>query len=187
MVYRTQFDFRFLDCDLGSKTEGLRTRFNRETSTHATQVAVQNPAPLPQLQVGPGFRLRQSMEQAADVTVTPVPQTDDGRPLCLSYQLKGVCNSNCDGCHAHRKLSSHKKGVLIAWKLIFCAAQPPVSEISAPPWAPVGGSVGNTTLFTSSRRSQGNRGTQNRNTKTWYTLPPPTSAPTTDQKLKVID
>ena len=29
LVQRTGFDFWFLDCDLGSKTEGLRTRFNR--------------------------------------------------------------------------------------------------------------------------------------------------------------
>ena len=82
--------------------------------TATSQVAVQNPAPLPHLQVGSGFRLRQSMEQAADVTGTPVPQTDDGRPFCLSYHLKGVYNSNCGGRHAHRTLSLYEQGVLSA-------------------------------------------------------------------------
>ena len=35
-----------------------------EASTHTSQVVVHNPAPLPHLQIGPGFRLRKSMEQA---------------------------------------------------------------------------------------------------------------------------
>ena len=51
---------------------------------HTMQVAVKNPAPLPNLQVGPGFRLRQSMEQVAEATGTPVPQKDYGRPISLS-------------------------------------------------------------------------------------------------------
>ena len=68
--------------DLLLKTQAPAQR-GGDTFTRATHVAVQNPAPLPQLQVGPGFRLRQSMEQAADVTVIPVPQTDNGRPLCF--------------------------------------------------------------------------------------------------------
>ena len=49
--------------------------------TATSQVAVQNPNPLPHLQVGPGFRLRQSMEQATIATGTPVPQTADSRPF----------------------------------------------------------------------------------------------------------
>ena len=28
LVHRTWFDFWFLDCDLGSSTEGIRTQFN---------------------------------------------------------------------------------------------------------------------------------------------------------------
>ena len=52
--------------------------------TATSQVAVQNPNPLPHLQVGPGFRLRQSMEQATIMTGSPVTQTADGRPFCLS-------------------------------------------------------------------------------------------------------
>ena len=62
--------------------------------TVTSQVAVQNPNPLPHLQVRPGFRLLQSMEQAKIAIDTPVPQTSDGRPFFLSYHLKGVCNSN---------------------------------------------------------------------------------------------
>ena len=113
------------------------------------------------------------MEQASEATGTPVPQTDDGLSLCLSYHLKGVCNSNCGGCHTHRTLSSHAQGVLRACKSRYCAEQPPVAEIVAPPWEPGGGSVGNTTLSTRSWRYQGTRGARRRKTKTWYTPPPP--------------
>ena len=90
----------------------------REGDDHTitSQVAVQNPDPLPHLQFGPMFRLRQSMEQSAIAKGTPVPQTADGRPFFLSYHLKGVCNSNCGGHHAHRPLSPHEWGILIAWK-----------------------------------------------------------------------
>ena len=54
-----------------------------DAHTATSQVAVQNPNPLPHLQVGPMFRLRQSMDQAAIATGTPVPQTADGRPFFL--------------------------------------------------------------------------------------------------------
>ena len=82
--------------------------------TATSQVAVQNPNPLSHLQVGPGFRLRQSMEQATIATGTPVPHIADGRPFCLSYHLKRVCNFNCGVRHAHRPLSPHERGILIA-------------------------------------------------------------------------
>ena len=149
-------------------------------------MTVQNTVPLLHLQVGPGFRLRKSMEKAAETTGTPVPQTDNVRPFCLIYCLKGVCNSNCGGCHAHRTLSSQEQGVLSAWKSILCAAQPPAIDIAVPHWEPVGGSVCIPTLSTRSRRSQGTRSTQSRNTKTWHTTPPPTPSGTPDPNIKVI-
>ena len=130
--------------------------------TTTSQVTVQNPNPLPHLQVGLGFRLRQLMEQATILTGSPVPQTADGLPFCLSYHLKGVCDSNCGSRQAHRALSPHERGILSAWKYRFCTDPHPVSEISAPPWTPGGGSVGNTTLSTGSRRSQGSCGTRSR-------------------------
>ena len=158
-----------------------------DASTRTTPVAVQNPAPLPHLQVVPGFRLRQSMQQVLEATDTPVPQTDDGYVFYLSYHLKGVCNSNYGGRHAHRTLSSHEQGVLSAWKSRYCAAQPPVAEIADPPWALRGGSVGNTTLSTRSRSSQGTHVTQICEMKTWYTPPPPKTTSTPDENLKVIN
>ena len=88
--------------------------------TATSQVAVQNTNPLPHLQVGPGFRLRQSMEQTKIATGTPVTQNADGRPFCLSYHIKGVCNSNCGGYHTHRPLSLHNRGILSARKSRFC-------------------------------------------------------------------
>ena len=121
-----------------------------EEHTATSQVAVQNPNFLPHLQVGPGFRLRQSMDQSNVTTGSPVPQTADGHPFCLSYHLKGVCNSNCVGRHAHRTLSPYERGTLSARKSRFCAETHPVGEISTPPWTPGGGSVGNTTISTRS-------------------------------------
>ena len=109
-----------------------------EQYTATSQVEVQNSTPLPHLQVGPGFRLRQSMEQTENKTGAPVPQINDGRPFCFSYHLKGVCNSTCGGRHAHRTLFHHKQGVLSAWIYRFCSAPPPVTKIAAPPWAPGG-------------------------------------------------
>ena len=101
--------------------------------TATSKVAIQNPTPLPHLQVGPGFRLWQSMEQAERTTGAPVPQTDDGHPLCLSYHLKGVCNSKCGGRHAHRMISQHEQGVLSVWKSRFCAAPPHSHRNCIPP------------------------------------------------------
>ena len=153
-----------------------------------SQVGVQNPTPLTHLQVGPGFRLSHSMEQAEKATGAPVPQTDDGRPFCLGYHLKGVCNSNCGGRNAHRTLYPHKQGFLSVCKSRFCPASSPVTNIAAPPWAPGGGdSVENTTLSTRSRRSQGSHVTRSRETKVWQTTPPATTGPTLDQNIKTIN
>ena len=76
------------------------------------------------------------MEQATITTGLSVPQTADGCPFSLSYHLKGVCNSNFGGHHAHMTLSPHERGILSAWKSRFCAETHPVTEISAPPWTP---------------------------------------------------
>ena len=143
-----------------------------EEHTATSQVAVQNPNPLPHLQVRPGFRLRQSMEQSNVTTGSPVPQRSDGRPFCLSYHLKGVCNSNCGYRHAHRTLSLHEQGTLSTCKSRFCSETHPVAENSTPPWTPGGGSVRNTTISTRSRRSQSSRGTRSRDTRPWQTTPP---------------
>ena len=141
--------------------------------TATSQVAVQNPNPLPHLQVGPGFRLRQSMEKVTIATGSPVPQKADGRPFCMSYHLKGVCNSNCGGRHAHRTLYPNERGILSARKSRFCADTHLVSEISAPPWTPGWGPVENTTLSTRSRRSQGSRRTRSRDSNLGKPCHPP--------------
>ena len=134
-------------------------------STSLLQVAVKNTTLLPNLQVGPGFCLRYSMDQAEVTTWTPLFQTDDVHHFCFSYHIKGVRNSNYGGCHVHRILTSNYQGDLITWKYQFCAAQPPVSEILAPPWAPGVESVGKTTLSTKRRRPQSPCGMRNCNTK----------------------
>ena len=134
--------------------------------TATSQVAVQNPNPLPHLQVGPGFRLRQSMDQSTIAIGTPVPPIADGHLFCLSYHLKGVCNSNYGGRHAHIPLSLHEWFILSARKYRLYTDPNPVIEIASPPWTPGGGSVGNTTLPNRRWNSKGSCGTRSRYTKT---------------------
>ena len=105
----------------------------------------------------------------------------------MSYHLKVFCNSNYGGRHAHRTISSHEQGVLNYWKSIFFTAQPLVTNIAAPHWALGGGSLGNNKLSTRSRRSQGTRGTPGRDTKTWHTMPPPTTSDTPDPNIEFIN
>ena len=47
--------------------------------------------------------------------------------------------------------------------------------------------MGNTTLYTRIRRSQGTRGTQSRDTKTWHTKPPPTTSGMPNLNIGVIN
>ena len=143
--------------------------------------------PFPTYKWDKGFRLQQSMEQSNVTTGSPVPQTNDGRPFCLSYHLKGVCNSNCGGCHAHRTLSPHERGTLSLWKSCFCAETHPVGEVSIPPWTPGGGSVGNTTISTRSRRSQSSRGNGSRDTRPWQAVPPTAPAETHKYNIETIN
>ena len=66
-------------------------------STRQWKEAVVNQLPIPQLQVGPYFKLRLSMDMSEDITGEAVSLTDYNRLLCMSYHLKGFCNLNCIG------------------------------------------------------------------------------------------
>ena len=70
-----------------------------------------NPHPAPQIQVGPGFRIRTDIDATATEGVD-IPQIDNGRHFCLLYQLKGVCNIHCGGRHLHGPLSKSEFGML---------------------------------------------------------------------------
>ena len=108
-----------------------------------------NPSPIPQLQVGPGFKLSLSIEMSAEASGFPVPLMDNDRPFCLSLHLKGVCNSNCSSCHTHRVITSQYHGTLVAWKARYCEIlpSPPVQNINNLPWSNAG-STGDTTCST---------------------------------------
>ena len=43
------------------------------------------------MQIGPGFRIRTSIDKVAGNGVEII-LTDDGCHVCISYHLKGVCN-----------------------------------------------------------------------------------------------
>ena len=78
-----------------------------------------NPHPAPLMQIGPGFRIRKTIDAAAADRVD-IPKTDNGRQFYLSYHLKGVCNLHCGGRHLHRPLSQSKFGRLVEWCGRYC-------------------------------------------------------------------
>ena len=83
------------------------------------------------MQLGLGFRIRTSIDAAA-VDGVEIPQTDNDRHFCLSYHLKGVCNTHCGSRHFHRPLSQSKLGRLDKWRDRYCGRDeaPPVREVN---------------------------------------------------------
>ena len=57
--------------------------------------------------------------------------TDDRCHFCLSYHLKSVYNTYCNGRHSYRPLSQSEFGRLGEWKEHFCGGDeaPPVREV----------------------------------------------------------
>ena len=47
------------------------------------------PHPALQIQIGPGFRIWTAIDET-EANGVNIPQTDDGRHICLLYHLKGV-------------------------------------------------------------------------------------------------
>ena len=108
-----------------------------------------NPEPIDQLQVEQSFNLRLAMDMTEEIMGQAVPLTNGGHLFCMSYHLRGVCNSNCGGRNAHRRLLPKDHGLLAAWKAQFCGSSPPpVIEVDAG------------LLSTQSRRYSGSRGGQ---------------------------
>ena len=89
-----------------------------------------NTYPAPQMQLGPGFRIRTAIGVAA-VEGVDTPQTDNGCQFNLSYHLKGVCNTHCGGQHLHRPLSQSEFGRHGKWRECFCSGDeaPSVREM----------------------------------------------------------
>ena len=76
----------------------------RNTWRQSFHEAVENPLPISALQVGLGFKLHLSMDMSEEMTGEAAPLTDNVHPFCLSFHLKGVCNSNFGGRHANQCL-----------------------------------------------------------------------------------
>ena len=86
------------------------------------QAQEKNPHPVPQMHFGPGFWIRTAIGKAAANGVY-IPQTDNGRHFCLSYHLKGACNTHCGGRQLHRPLSQSEFGRLGEWRDRYCGRE----------------------------------------------------------------
>ena len=102
------------------QTQGLRRN----------QEAEQNPQPTPQIQIGPGFRIRAAIDEA-EANGVNIPLTEDSFHFLLSYHLKGVCNTHFGGWNFHRPLSQSEFGWLVEQRECFCGGNeaPPVLEV----------------------------------------------------------
>ena len=74
--------------------QGLRKNQEAEHNTH----------PAPQMQIGPGFRIRLAIDEA-ELNGVNTPLIEESCHFFLSYHLKGVCNTHFGGWHLHRLLS----------------------------------------------------------------------------------
>ena len=90
------------------------------------QEDVHNTAPIPQLQVVLSFKVRLAMDMKEEMVGESMPLNDGGRPLCMSYHLKCVCNYNCRGHHMHMHLLVIYHSIFEAWKAQFCVIMPPL-------------------------------------------------------------
>ena len=101
-----------------------------KTARTYCQDAVHNLSYIHSLQVGTGFNILLEMEIAEDMIRAAIPLTNVGLPFCLSYQLKGVCNSNYGGQNTHIVLLDREHILLAALENQLCgAATTPVLKI----------------------------------------------------------
>ena len=87
--------------------------------------AVANTSPINQLHIGQGFKQRLAMYTEEEMTGEAVTLMDTGQPLCMSYHLKCVCNSNCGRFHVHQRLVVIENIPLVEWKPQFYSSMPP--------------------------------------------------------------
>ena len=66
-----------------------------QTDSWRQHAASQKPWTASQLRMAPELLTHHNIDVSAEEGVD-ISSADDSRHLCLSYQLKGVCNSNCD-------------------------------------------------------------------------------------------
>ena len=94
--------------------------------------------------------------------------TDYSFLFCLSFQLKGVCNSKFGDYHNHHRLSKKENGMLMDWKAHYCATlpPPPVSKVRTTPCSDIG-SMEETTIINQIKFSRVGNGRQ----RIWESTP----------------
>ena len=94
------------------------------------QEAEQKPHPSPQMQIGPGFRTRMAIGEAAANGIDNTLK-DDGFHFLLLYYLKGVWNTHCSDQHLHRPLPQIRFWRLVESIDCFCGREeaPPVQKV----------------------------------------------------------
>ena len=102
------------------------------------------------MQIGPGFRTRTAIDEAAANGVN-ILLTDDGCHFCLLYHLKGVYNTHCGGRNSHIPFSQSEFGRIGQWRDRFYSRDeaPPVREVDT------GGQIQASTLFAQTGRPRG--------------------------------
>ena len=101
-----------------------RKRRRDKITGRLAQEAEANPDPLPELQVGPGFKLRLAMDMADEMMGETAPLTHSSHSFCLSCTLKSVYNFNSSSRNAHWHLFLMENVLIAAWKAQFCGMVP---------------------------------------------------------------
>ena len=105
-------------------TEQQEKGGGRKIIGRLAQEAEANPDPLPELQVGPGFKLRLAMDMADEMMGETAPLTHSSHSFCLSCTLKSVYNFNSSSRNAHWHLFLMENVLIAAWKAQFCGMVP---------------------------------------------------------------
>jgi len=57
----------------------------------------------------------QAVQKKAAKSNTALPNHPDGCPICLTYHIKGMCNTNCAQTHDHVAWTPAENQALLAW------------------------------------------------------------------------
>jgi hypothetical protein len=59
------------------------------------------------------LRVRDVLQRAGPTN--RVPTNNDGTEMCLSYHMKGVCNSNCSRHQDHKEHQASEDNAMVNW------------------------------------------------------------------------
>jgi hypothetical protein len=63
-----------------------------------------------------GERVRDIVKQVI-TNNQPVPLNDAGNPMCVSYHVKGICNTRCGHATEHCTHNAAETGIFLGWCL----------------------------------------------------------------------